>query len=88
MRNKRNNVRLAASRKQIVSVWPPVACKSCMRLAGQSHSNCTRVAASRMLIPVDFIHVACDWWPRVQFACDWRPLAYNLNATGGHSGTI
>jgi hypothetical protein len=21
---------------------------------------------------------------RVQFACDWRPLGYNLHATGGH----
>jgi len=25
---------------------------------------------------------------RVQFACDWRPLEYNLYATGGHSDTI
>ncbi len=24
---------------------------------------------------------------RVQFACDWRQLGYNLNATGGHSVT-
>jgi hypothetical protein len=31
-----------------------------------------------MQIPVDFIHVACNW----------RPLGYNLHATGGHSGTI
>jgi hypothetical protein len=25
---------------------------------------------------------------RVQFACDWRPLGYNLYPTAGHSGTI
>jgi hypothetical protein len=25
---------------------------------------------------------------QVQFACDWRPLGYNLYATGGHSGII
>jgi hypothetical protein len=25
---------------------------------------------------------------RVQFACNWRPLGYNLYATGGHSGTF
>jgi hypothetical protein len=25
---------------------------------------------------------------RVQFACHWRPLSYDLHATGGHSGTI
>jgi hypothetical protein len=31
-----------------------------------------------MQITVDFIHVACNW----------RPLAYNLHATDGHSGTI
>jgi hypothetical protein len=45
---------------------------------GQLHANCTRVAASRMQISVDFIHNACDW----------RPRRYNLHATGGHSGTI
>jgi hypothetical protein len=36
------------------------------------------VAASRMQISADFIHVACYW----------RSLGYNLYATGGHSGTI
>jgi hypothetical protein len=25
---------------------------------------------------------------QVQFACNWRPLRYNLHETGGHSGTI
>ncbi len=25
---------------------------------------------------------------RVQIACDWRPVGYNLYAAGGHSGTI
>jgi hypothetical protein len=39
---------------------------------GQSHINCTRVAASRMQISVDFIHVAFYW----------------RLATSGHSGTI
>jgi hypothetical protein len=38
-----------------------------------AHANCTRVAASRMQISVDFIHVACDWQPR----------KYNFYATGG-----
>ncbi len=36
------------------------------------------MAASRMQISFDFIHVACDW----------RPRGYNLHGTGGHSGTI
>ncbi len=36
------------------------------------------MAASRWQIPVDFIHVACDW----------RSSGYNLPLTGGHSGTI
>jgi hypothetical protein len=44
----------------------------------QLHANCTRVAASRRQIPIDFFH----------FACDWRPQGYNLHATGSHSGTI
>jgi hypothetical protein len=26
--------------------------------------------------------------PLVYVACDWRPLGYNLYATGGHWGTI
>jgi hypothetical protein len=32
-------------------------------------------------IPVDFIYVAFDWSLvaiQLQFACDWRPLGYNL----------
>jgi hypothetical protein len=40
--------------------------------------SCNRVAASRMQILANFIHVACNWWPR----------GYNFHATGGHSGTI
>jgi hypothetical protein len=35
------------------------------------------VAANRMQVSADFIHVSCDWWPR----------RYNLHLTGGHSGT-
>jgi hypothetical protein len=31
-----------------------------------------------MQISVDFIHVACDWWPR----------GYNLHATGSQLSTI
>jgi hypothetical protein len=61
----------------LVTEWPPVACK--LYLSGrQLHANCTRVAASRMQILADFIHVACDW----------RPHGYNLYETGGHLGTI
>ncbi len=61
----------------LLTEWPPVACK--LYLSGlRSHANCTRLAASRMQISVDFIHVACDW----------RPHSYNFHATGGHSGTI
>jgi hypothetical protein len=62
---------------------------SCTCMSGcQSHANCTRVAAirmqinpvaaSRMQILMDFIHVACNW----------RPRGYNLHANGGRSGTI
>ncbi len=36
------------------------------------------MAASRLQISVNFIHVACDW----------RLRGYNLHATGGHLGTI
>ncbi len=63
------------------------ACKVCMQLApvayklypsgGQSHANYTRVAASRMQ----------HEYNRPKFACDWRPLGYNLHATGSHSVT-
>jgi hypothetical protein len=51
---------------QIVTEWPPVACKL----------YC--VAASRMQISMDFIHVACDW----------LPLGYNLHVMASHLGTI
>ncbi len=44
----------------------------------QSHANCTRVAAIRMQIPIDFIYGACNWRPR------W----YNSYETGKHSDTI
>ncbi len=47
---------------KIACGWRPVAFK--LYLSGcQSHANCTRVAASRRQISVDFIHVAWDWWP-------------------------
>jgi hypothetical protein len=42
------------------------------------HANCTLVAAGRLQISVNCIHVACDW----------RLRGYNLHAAGGHSGTI
>ena len=43
----------------LVTEWPPVACK--LYPSGrQLHANCNRVAASRMQISADFIHVACD----------------------------
>jgi hypothetical protein len=70
-------MRLAASRIQIGPEWPPVACKL------------PRFASSRGQISVNFIHVACDWQAtRVQFAYNWRPLGYNLNATGRQSHAI
>jgi hypothetical protein len=31
------------------------------------------------------MRLAVTW---VQFACNWRPLGYNLHATGSHLGTI
>jgi hypothetical protein len=61
---------------QMVPERPPVACKLCPS-GRQSHANCTRVAASRMQISVNFIHVACD--------C--RPSGYNLHGTSGNTGT-
>jgi hypothetical protein len=46
----------------LITEWPPVACK--LYPSGhQSHANRTRVAASRMQILADFIHLACDWRP-------------------------
>ncbi len=68
----------------------------------QSHIDCTREPASRMQIvptrpPVPCnineishagticMRLAATW---VQFACIWRPLGYNLHATGSHLGTI
>ncbi len=45
---------------------------------GQSQTKCTRVAASRMQIPADIINVTCDW----------RPLGYNLHATGGQKNYL
>jgi hypothetical protein len=69
---------------QIVPEWPPV------------NANCTRVAASRMQIYVDFIMLHATGChagticmrlaaTRVQFAYDWRPLGYNLYVTGSQS---
>jgi hypothetical protein len=54
----------------------------------QLHANCTRVAPSSMQHEKKSMEIcmrlAATW---VQFACDWRPLSYNLHATGGHSAT-
>ncbi len=59
----------------------------------QSHANCARVAVSRMKIVPVWPPVTCNMnkigrnlqaATRVQFACDWRPLGYNLHATDGH----
>jgi hypothetical protein len=61
----------------LVTDWPPVAGK--LYLSGhQSHANFSRFYSCCMRLAAT----------RVQFACDWRPLRYNLHATGGHSGTI
>ncbi len=45
---------------------------------GQSHTNCSRVAASRMQIVPE--------WPPV--ACNMNKIDGNLPVNGGHSGTI
>ncbi len=65
---------------------------------GQSHINCTQVAAHHMLIVSAWPPVACNMnkinrnlhatgGHAVQFACNWRPPSYNLHATGGHSAS-
>ncbi len=65
-----NCIRVAASRMQIVPVWPPVACKFrpilfMLHVTG-SHTGtiCMQLVATQ-----------------VQFICDWWPLRYNLYAT-------
>ncbi len=54
----------------------------------QSHANCTSMAARPILFMLHatgghagtiFMLLAAT---RVQFICDWRPLVYNLYATG------
>jgi hypothetical protein len=67
--------------------WRPDAFKL-YPSGGQSHTNCTRVAASRRQITADFIPVVCDWRPCGYNACDWRPLLYSLNETGRKLHTI
>jgi hypothetical protein len=70
---------VAASCMQIVPEWPPVACKLYLCGRGrQLHANFGRFSSCCMRLAAT----------RVQFACDWRPLEYNLYATGGHSDTI
>jgi hypothetical protein len=61
------------------------ACKICFRVALSSIVPAhfpNQISKGRQLKSqnrvADFIHVACDW----------RPLRYNLHATGGHPGTI
>jgi hypothetical protein len=62
---------------QIVPEWLPVACKLYPR-GRQSHENIGRFYSCCMRLAAT----------RVQFSGDWRPLGYNLYATGSHSGTI
>jgi hypothetical protein len=71
-----NCTRVAASCMQIVPEWPPVACKFYLR-GRQSHGAWIKLAEFCMRLAA----------MGVQFACDWRPLGYNLHASGGHSGT-
>ncbi len=74
----RNNVRLVASRKQILSGWPPVACKNDMRLA-----------ASRIQIVPQWPPVACNLYPNVSPVAGELPaILLILHATGGHAHTI
>ncbi len=55
----------------------------------QSLENCTRMAASRRQIPNNFFKFCVRLVAtRVEFVCNWRPLGYNLNTTGGHLVTI
>jgi hypothetical protein len=76
----------------------------------QTHSNCTRVATSRIqILPAAWLHpgkflsilfmlhatgshagTICKRLAAtlVQFVYNWRPLRYNLNATGCQSHTI
>jgi hypothetical protein len=120
VRQLRNNVRLAAIRKQIVPEWPPIACKNSMRLAAgriQIVPEWPPVPCKNSMRPVAFIYIVPEWLPvacklcpcgrqsqanyrrfysccmrlvarRVQFACDWRLLGNNLNATGHQSHAI
>ncbi len=59
----RNNVRLAASRKQIILEW----CKLYPR-GGQSQANYRGFYSCWMRLAAT----------RVQFVCDWRPVASNF----------
>ncbi len=64
------------------SIWRPVANK--LYQGGcQSHSNCTRVAASRMQIVTSW-PPAAGKFPSffIYFECDWWPCRYNFHATG------
>ncbi len=60
-----NCTRVAASRMQIVPVWPPVSCNM-SKIGRNLHTTGGQVGT------------ICMWLAatRVQFICDWRPLDY------------
>jgi hypothetical protein len=63
----------------LVPEWPPVACK--LFPSGhqpKKNANFGRFYSCCMRLAAT----------RVQFACDWQSLWYNLHATGDHSGMI
>ncbi len=64
--------RVAASRMQIVTKWPPVASKP--DPGRQLHANFCRFYLCCMRLEATQVQ---------KFACDWRPLGYTLYATCG-----
>ncbi len=71
-----NWTRVASSRMLIVPAWPPVAW-SMNKIDGNLHATVGHAGTICMQLAATLL----------QFACDWRPLRYNLHATGGHSVT-
>ncbi len=73
---------MAASRKQFVPAWPPVACNmnktdgNLPATGGHAGTICMRLAATRVQYECDWPPVACYFFMRlaatlVQFVCDW-----------------
>jgi hypothetical protein len=73
----KNWMRLAASRIQIAPAWPLVACNM-IKIHGNLPATGRHAGTICMRLAAT----------RLQFECDWRPLGYNLNATGRQSHAI